>query len=58
MGCFSCFESKEEQRLNPPSKDEADRKDVPPTSNSNISKLSSGECNPKFFLLVSDYVSV
>uniref|UniRef100_A0A7C9CTF1 non-specific serine/threonine protein kinase n=1 Tax=Opuntia streptacantha TaxID=393608 RepID=A0A7C9CTF1_OPUST len=42
MGCFSCFESKEEQRLNPPSKDEADRKDVPPTSNSNISKLSSG----------------
>lgn len=42
MGCFSCFDSKEEQRLNPSSKDNADRKDAPPTSNSNISKLSSG----------------
>ncbi|KAL2903815.1 Serine/threonine-protein kinase PBS1 [Bienertia sinuspersici] len=41
MGCFSCFESKEEERLNPSSDDKDDRKDAP-SSNSNISKLSSG----------------
>ncbi|KNA24218.1 hypothetical protein SOVF_017650 [Spinacia oleracea] len=42
MGCFSCFESKEEERLNPSSGEKDDRKDAPPSSNSNISKLSSG----------------
>ncbi|KMT07391.1 hypothetical protein BVRB_6g150170 [Beta vulgaris subsp. vulgaris] len=40
MGCFSCFESKEEERLNPTSGDKDYNKDAP--SNSNISKLSSG----------------
>lgn len=42
MGCFSCFESKEEERLNPTSGEKDDRKDAPPASNSNVSKLSSG----------------
>ncbi|XP_057529293.1 serine/threonine-protein kinase PBS1-like [Amaranthus tricolor] len=42
MGCFSCFESKEEERLNPTSGEKDDRKDAHPSSNSNISKLSSG----------------
>ncbi|XP_021745639.1 serine/threonine-protein kinase PBS1-like [Chenopodium quinoa] len=42
MGCFSCFESKEEERLNPTSGEKDDRKDASPSSNSNISKLSSG----------------
>lgn len=41
MGCFSCFESKEEERLNPPPRGQDDHKQAPPP-NSNISKLSSG----------------
>ncbi|CAO2829013.1 unnamed protein product [Amaranthus hypochondriacus] len=42
MGCFSCFESKEEERLNPNLGEKDDHKDTHPSSNSNISKLSSG----------------
>ncbi|KAL9226428.1 hypothetical protein vseg_002244 [Gypsophila vaccaria] len=45
MGCFSCFESKEEERLNPVGRDNENRthKDSPHAAhNSNISKLSSG----------------
>ncbi|XP_074310051.1 serine/threonine-protein kinase PBS1 [Silene latifolia] len=42
MGCFSCFESKEEERLNPIRREQDDRKDALPSNNSNISKLSSG----------------
>ncbi|PHT34608.1 Serine/threonine-protein kinase PBS1 [Capsicum baccatum] len=41
MGCFSCFDSKEEVKLNP-QKDRDDRKEVHLTAPSNISRLSSG----------------
>ncbi|KAL8160061.1 hypothetical protein V2J09_001598 [Rumex salicifolius] len=43
MGCFSCFDSKEEQRLNQ-QEDKHDRRDFAPQSvaNNNFSKLSSG----------------
>ncbi|CAN4123393.1 unnamed protein product [Withania somnifera] len=41
MGCFSCFDSKEEEKLNP-QKDTDDRKEVHLTAPSNISRLSSG----------------
>ncbi|CAN4124148.1 unnamed protein product [Withania somnifera] len=40
MGCFSCFDSKEEEKLNP-QKDKDDRKEVHLTPSSNISRLSS-----------------
>ncbi|GMJ03318.1 avrPphB susceptible 1 [Hibiscus trionum] len=41
MGCFPCFDSKEEEKLNPV-KEPVDRKQGHPTVPSNISKLSSG----------------
>ncbi|XP_060214245.1 serine/threonine-protein kinase PBS1 isoform X1 [Lycium barbarum] len=41
MGCFSCFDSKEEEKLNP-QKDRDDHKEVNHTAPSNISRLSSG----------------
>ncbi|KAE8686889.1 Serine/threonine-protein kinase PBS1 [Hibiscus syriacus] len=41
MGCFPCFDSKEEEKLNPV-KETVDRKQGHPTVSNNISKLSSG----------------
>ncbi|OAY34254.1 serine/threonine-protein kinase PBS1 isoform X1 [Manihot esculenta] len=41
MGCFPCFDSREEETLNP-QKESDDRKQSLPTESSNISKLSSG----------------
>ncbi|GAB4839727.1 Serine/threonine-protein kinase pbs1 [Ancistrocladus abbreviatus] len=41
MGCFSCFESKEEERLNPV-KEKDDRKDTTPPAKPTMSRLSSG----------------
>ncbi|XP_050206377.1 serine/threonine-protein kinase PBS1 [Mercurialis annua] len=41
MGCFPCFDSREEETLNP-QKESDDRKQIFPTESSNISKLSSG----------------
>uniref|UniRef100_A0A2N9GPI7 non-specific serine/threonine protein kinase n=1 Tax=Fagus sylvatica TaxID=28930 RepID=A0A2N9GPI7_FAGSY len=41
MGCFSCFDSKEEEKLNP-QKGSDDRKQGLPTVSSNISRLPSG----------------
>ncbi|KAJ4824543.1 Serine/threonine-protein kinase pbs1 [Turnera subulata] len=41
MGCFSCFDSKEEETLNP-QKESHDRNQSLPAVASNISKLSSG----------------
>ncbi|KAF2292934.1 hypothetical protein GH714_029966 [Hevea brasiliensis] len=41
MGCFPCFDSREEETLNP-RKESDDRKQSLPTESSNISKLSSG----------------
>ncbi|XWS68781.1 hypothetical protein CRYUN_Cryun04dG0121800 [Craigia yunnanensis] len=41
MGCFPCFESREEEKLNPV-KETDDQKQGHPTVSSNISKLSSG----------------
>ncbi|KAK8561536.1 hypothetical protein V6N12_048602 [Hibiscus sabdariffa] len=41
MGCFPCFDSKEEEKLNPV-KELVDRKQGHPAVPSNISKLSSG----------------
>ncbi|KDP26856.1 hypothetical protein JCGZ_18014 [Jatropha curcas] len=41
MGCFPCFDSREEETLNP-QKESDDRKQSLPTEASNISKLSSG----------------
>lgn len=42
MGCFPCFDSREEETLNP-QKDRDDRKEVHPTVPSNMSRLSSGQ---------------
>ncbi|XP_016514114.2 serine/threonine-protein kinase PBS1 [Nicotiana tabacum] len=42
MGCFSCFDSKEEEKLNPQKDRRDDRKEVHLTAPSNISRLSSG----------------
>ncbi|XP_022777050.1 serine/threonine-protein kinase PBS1 isoform X1 [Durio zibethinus] len=41
MGCFPCFDSKEEEKLNPV-KETDDRKQSRPTVSSNVSRLSSG----------------
>ncbi|KAJ6388245.1 hypothetical protein OIU77_026759 [Salix suchowensis] len=41
MGCFSCFDSREEEKLNQ-EKQSVDLKQTLPTVSSNISKLSSG----------------
>ena len=41
MGCFPCFDSREEEKLNP-AKESDDRKHSIPDMPSNISKLSSG----------------
>ncbi|KAI3497602.1 hypothetical protein L1887_33010 [Cichorium endivia] len=41
MGCFPCFDSREEEKLNP-QKVRADRHEVHPSAPSNISRLSSG----------------
>ncbi|CAL5398325.1 unnamed protein product [Camellia sinensis] len=41
MGCFPCFDSKEEKQLNP-DKQRDHRNEIHPTLPSNISKLSSG----------------
>jgi len=41
MGCFSCFDSKEDEKLNP-AKESNDRKQGQPTISSNISGLTSG----------------
>ncbi|KAL6188260.1 hypothetical protein ACLB2K_039653 [Fragaria x ananassa] len=41
MGCFPCFDSKEEEKLNP-EKESDDRKQGQPTVSSNISRLPSG----------------
>ncbi|KAK6160446.1 hypothetical protein DH2020_003827 [Rehmannia glutinosa] len=41
MGCFPCFDSREEEKLNP-HKDSDDHKEVHPSIPSNLSKLSSG----------------
>ncbi|KAE8692774.1 Serine/threonine-protein kinase PBS1 [Hibiscus syriacus] len=41
MGCFPCFDSKEEEKLNPVN-ETVERKQGHPTVSSNISKLSSG----------------
>ncbi|KAL8038019.1 hypothetical protein ABFS82_11G076300 [Erythranthe guttata] len=41
MGCFSCFDSREEEKLNP-RKERDDHKEIHPSIPSNISKLSSG----------------
>ncbi|KAK6160445.1 hypothetical protein DH2020_003826 [Rehmannia glutinosa] len=40
MGCFPCFDSREEEKLNP-HKDSDDHKEVHPSIPSNLSKLSS-----------------
>lgn len=42
MGCFSCFDSKEEERLNPDKEKDDHGKEPPSAGNSNMSKLSSG----------------
>lgn len=43
MGCFSCFDSKEEEKLNPQKdRDNHNRKQVHLTASSNVSRLSSG----------------
>ncbi|KAL2547235.1 Serine/threonine-protein kinase PBS1 [Forsythia ovata] len=41
MGCFPCFDSREEEKLNP-QKERDDHKEVHPNIPSNISRLSSG----------------
>lgn len=41
MGCFPCFDSREEEKLNS-QKDRDDHRDVHPSMPSNISRLSSG----------------
>ncbi|XP_073134972.1 serine/threonine-protein kinase PBS1-like isoform X2 [Henckelia pumila] len=41
MGCFPCFDSKEEEKLNP-HKESDDRREIYPKIPSNLSKLSSG----------------
>lgn len=41
MGCFPCFDSREEEKLNP-QKVRADRHEFHPSAASNISRLSSG----------------
>ncbi|XP_043726181.1 serine/threonine-protein kinase PBS1-like [Telopea speciosissima] len=41
MGCFSCFDSKEEEELNP-RKEGDDKQESQATVNSNVSRLSSG----------------
>ncbi|KAL7603791.1 serine/threonine-protein kinase PBS1 [Lactuca sativa] len=41
MGCFPCFDSREEEKLNP-QKVRADRHEVHPSAPTNISRLSSG----------------
>jgi serine/threonine-protein kinase PBS1 len=41
MGCFSCFDSREEEKLNQ-EKQSVDLKQTLPPVSSNISKLSSG----------------
>ncbi|XP_073302585.1 serine/threonine-protein kinase PBS1-like isoform X1 [Primulina huaijiensis] len=46
MGCFPCFDSKEEEKLNPHQESD-DRKDIFPKIPSNLSKLSSGADRPK-----------
>ncbi|XP_057949661.1 serine/threonine-protein kinase PBS1 [Malania oleifera] len=42
MGCFSCFDSREEEQLNPQKEKKNDPLEVQPSVPSNISKLSSG----------------
>lgn len=47
MGCFPCFDSKEEEKLNPGKVErDIDRKEVQPVVNPNVARLSSGQ----FFL--------
>ncbi|OVA09618.1 Protein kinase domain [Macleaya cordata] len=41
MGCFPCFDSKEEEKLNP-GKEREDRKEIQPAVNPNVARLSSG----------------
>lgn len=41
MGCFPCFDSREEEKLNP-NRGRDDHKEVQTAIPSNISKLSSG----------------
>lgn len=41
MGCFPCFDSREEETLNP-EKESDDRKQGQPTVSNNISRLPSG----------------
>lgn len=42
MGCFSCFDSKEEEKLNPRQEND-DRKQAHPAVSSHISRLPSGQ---------------
>lgn len=42
MGCFPCFESSEEKKLNPSHEQSDHRKDVRPYVTSNMSRLASG----------------
>ncbi|KAM1082902.1 hypothetical protein FF1_021522 [Malus domestica] len=42
MGCFPCFDSKEEEKLNNPAAEIDNRKQVQPTVSNNISRLPSG----------------
>ncbi|GMH27404.1 hypothetical protein Nepgr_029247 [Nepenthes gracilis] len=42
MGCFSCFDSKEGERLNTSKGKDDHCKEAPPLANSNMSRLSSG----------------
>ena len=43
MGCFPCFDSKEEEKLNNPAAEIDDRKQGQPTVSNNISRLPSGQ---------------
>lgn len=49
MGCFSCFDSKEEQKLNPGKKKDY-ASEGKPMAESHFAKLSSGE----FWVVYSD----
>lgn len=51
MGCFPCFDSREEEKLNPEKESDDGKQDhpmVPP----NIAKLPSGEFISSFWFLI------
>lgn len=55
MGCFPCFDSREDEKLNP-EKEPNDQKQGQPTVSNNISRLPSGKfCS---FALLIIYFSV